>query len=36
MNPRIVMGLAKQLQECQKKCPDGNCPNYVGVKVIIN
>jgi hypothetical protein len=24
MNPKIIISLAKQLQECQKKCPDSN------------
>lgn len=37
MNPKVVMLLAKQVQECQKKTPDGKswCIK-IGVKMIIN
>ena len=28
--------LGKQLQECMKKSPDGNCKWDVGVKIIFN
>ena len=37
MNPKIVMMLAKQVQECQKKMPDGKVPYIkIGIKIIIN
>ena len=37
MNPKIVMMLAKQVQECQKKMPDGKTPYIkIGIKIIIN
>ena len=26
LNPKIVMALAKQVQDCQKKSPDGTSP----------
>jgi hypothetical protein len=37
MNPKIVIMLAKQVQECQKKSPDGTVVLIkLGVKVIFN
>lgn len=37
MNPKIVMMLAKQVQECQKKTPDGKALSMkLGIKIIIN
>ena len=37
MNPKVVMLLAKQVQECQKKTPDGRSWSIkIGVKMIIN
>ena len=37
MNPKIVMMLAKQVQECQKKTPEGTFwYSKLGVKLIIN
>lgn len=37
MNPKIVMMMAKQVQECQKKTPDGKYRSIkIGVKMIIN
>ena len=37
MNPKIVMMLAKQVQECQKKVPDGRSLSIkIGIKIIIN
>ena len=37
MNPKIVMVLAKQVQECQKKSPDGKSPSIkIGTKIILN
>lgn len=37
MNPKIVMMLAKQMQECQKKSPEGTSPFIKpGIKIIIN
>lgn len=37
MNPKIVMALAKQVQECNKKTPDGKPPSIkIGIKLIVN
>jgi ubiquitin-conjugating enzyme E2 S len=37
MNPKIVMALAKQVQECNKKTPDGKLPSIkIGIKLIVN
>jgi hypothetical protein len=37
MNPKVVIMLAKQVQECQKKSPIGNQnTNKLGVKIIVN
>lgn len=37
MNPKIVMMLAKQVQECQRKTPDGrHLSIQLGIKIIIN
>ena len=37
MNPKIVMMLAKQVQECNKKTPDGKSPSSkIGTKIIVN
>ena len=36
LNPKIVMALAKQAQECQRKSPDGTSSFHVGVRVLIN
>jgi len=37
MNPKVVMMLAKQAQECQKKSPTGNLLSIdLGVKMILN
>ena len=37
MNPKIVMLLAKQVQQCQKKVPDGKYLYIkIGIKIILN
>lgn len=37
MNQKVVIMLAKQVQECQKKLPDGKYWSIkIGIKMIIN
>ena len=37
MNQKVVIGIAKQVQECHKKSPDGRFWSIkIGVKMIIN
>ena len=37
MNPKVVMMLAKQVQECQKKTPDGKQRSIqIGIKLVVD
>lgn len=37
MNPKIIMMIAKQVQECTKKTPDGRTPSIkIDTKIIVN